>query len=131
MLDRSSHSVFSFGATYFFDTSELLLDDTGIARRIFGRVCMPITWIGIKVIREQLLVNQRYGGEIRIDILPNTPSDFALRFRRTIKLSEQVENFDELVDILNQKIKQYSIRVEVCSKGFWRSRSELVATPER
>ena len=120
-----------FGAMYFFDTSELLLDDTGITRKIFGRVCMLITWRGIKVIREQFLVNQRYGGESRIDILPTKPCDFLLRLRRTIKFSEQVENYDELIGILNQRIKQYSIRVEIYSNGSWRSRSELAATVER
>jgi hypothetical protein len=119
------------GATYFLDTSELILDDMGIRRKIFGRMCMPITWRGIKVIREQFLMNQRVGGEIRIDILPNTPRDFSLRLRKTIKFSEQVEKFDELIDILNQRITQYSIPVEVCSNGIWRPRSELVATPER
>jgi hypothetical protein len=88
---------------------------------------MRVTWRGIKVIRERFLVNQRYGGEIRIDILPNTPGDFALRFRKTIKFSEQVENFDELIDSLNQRIKQYSIRVEICSQGIWKSESALLA----
>ena len=120
-----------FGAMYFLDTSELLLDEAGIKRNIAGRLCMPIAWSGIKVIREQFMANKNRGGEIRIDILPDVPGDFALRLRRTIKFSEQVENFDQLVAILNEKISQHSIRVEVCSKGVWRARAELSAIPER
>jgi len=117
-----------FASMFFLDTSELILDDNGIARKILGRVCMPIPWRGIKVIREQFLVNQRRGGKIRIDILPAAASDFALRI--TIKFSEQVEDFDQLIDILNRRIKQHSIRVEVLSNGLWKPRSELVATVE-
>ncbi len=118
---------FVFGATYFIDTSELVLDNTGIRRKMFGRMCMPIAWTRIKGIREQFLMNQRYGGEIRIDILPTSPCDIALRFRRTIKFTEQVERFDELIDLLNQRIKQYAIPVEVCSKRVWKPALTLLA----
>ena len=111
---------------FFVDSAELIVDDEGLARRIFGRICMQTPWTGIKVIREQFLVNQRYGGEIRIDILPRRVHGIALRFRRTIKFSEQMENFDELIDLLNARAEQYSVRIEIAAKGIWSSRSKLV-----
>ena len=115
-----------FGATYFIDTSELLLDDTGIRRKIFGRTRMEVPWTGIKVIREQFLKNQKYGGEIRIDILPAELRGIALRFRRTIKFSEEMESFDQLVHLLNARAEQYSIRIEVARQGIWRAESTLL-----
>lgn len=126
-----SLGYFYFCVMFFVDSSELIIDDAGLARRILGRVCMQTSWTGIKVIRERFLINQRYGGEIRIDVLPKKIHGMTLCLRRTIKFSDQTESFDELIHILNQRIKEYSIRIEVCSKGIWRSRSELVATPER
>jgi hypothetical protein len=122
-----SLGYFYFCIMFFVDSSELMVDDAGLARRIFGRLCMQIPWTGIKVIREQFLLNQRYGGEIRIDVIPRKIHGIALRFRRTIKFSEQIESFDELVDILNARAEQYSIRVEIASKGIWKSRAKLLA----
>jgi len=121
-----SLGYFYFCVIFFVDSSTLLVDDAGLARRIFGRVCMQTPWPGIKVIREQFLRNQRYGGEIRIDIVPRQRHGVALRFRRTIKFSEQIESFDELVELINARAAQHSIRIEIASKGIWQSRSQLL-----
>lgn len=120
-----------FGVMFFVDSSDLLINEAGISRRILGRVCTQTPWSGIKVIRERFIANQKYGGEIRIDVLPKTLHGLALRFRRTIKFSEQIESFDELIEILNAKAEQYAIRIEIASNGIWNSRPRVVANVAR
>jgi hypothetical protein len=121
--------VLAIGAMFFVDTSELLISDTGLARRICGGVCMQIPWTDIKGIRETFRTKARNGPQIIIQVVPNFRRDVVLRFRRILVISDQIEAFDELVEILNARIHQYSIRVEVNSNGIWRQRSKLSATP--
>jgi hypothetical protein len=118
-----------FGAIFFVDTSELLISDTGLARRICGVVCMQLPWADIKSIRETFRPKALNGPQIIIQILPNFRRDIVLRFRRILVVSDQIEGFNELVEILNARINQYSIRVEVNSNGIWGKRSKLTTAP--
>jgi hypothetical protein len=131
-LAYSSMSVviLVFGAVFFVDTSELLVGDSGLARRIGGRVCMQIPWTGIKRVRETFRTKARNGPQIIIQIIPTVRTGIVLRFRRMLVVSDQIEGFDELIEILNARVDQYSIRVEICSNGIWRQNSKLVAAPE-
>lgn len=116
-------------AIFFVDTSELLINDTGLARRICGGVCMQTPWTEIKTIREIFRPKAQYGAQTIIQVVPNFRRDVVLRIRRKLVISDQIEAFEELLEILNGKIHQYSIRVEVNSNGIWKQGSKLTATP--
>jgi hypothetical protein len=121
--------VLAGAAIFFVDTSELLISDSGLARRICGVVCMQIPWADIKRIREIFRTKARNGPQIVIQVIPDSRRDVVLRFRRKLVISDQIVAFDELVEVLNARIHQYSIRVEVNSNGIWTRRSNLTATP--
>jgi hypothetical protein len=124
-----SIAVLAGAAIFFVDTSELLVSDSGLARKICGVVCMQIPWADIKRIREIFRTKARNGPQIVIQVIPDSRRDVVLRVRRKIVMSDQIVAFDELVEVLNARIHQYSIRVEVNSNGIWTQRSKLTATP--
>lgn len=121
--------VLAVGVTFFLDTSELLVDETGLARRIYGGACMQIPWTDIQNIRETFRTKVRNGPRVIIQVMPKCRSGMLLRFRRMLVISDQIEGFGELIEILNTRIAQHSIRVEISSNGAWRQHSKLVATP--
>ena len=120
---------FVFGAFFFVDTSALLVGDIGLAREIGGRVCMQIPWTGIKRVREIFRPKARNGPQIIIQVIPTSRQGVVLRLRRALVFSDQFEGFNELIEIVNAKIEQHSIRVEVSANGSWRRRSKLTSTP--
>ena len=119
-----------FLAMFIMDSSELLLDETGLSRKIYGRVCMQIPWIGIISIRETFQITKRGEHRIWIEVIPDKRADLALRLRRSIVTSDQIESFDDLIAMLNERVNQYSIRVDVRTKGIWKQRSQLLANWE-
>lgn len=125
-------SVFflTYLAMFIMDSSQLLVDDTGLSRKIGGRDCMRIPWIGIRSIRETFKITKQGEPRIYIEVMPVLRLDLALRLRRSIVTSDQIESFDDLVAMLNERVKQYSIRVEINANGIWEQRSQLLATAE-
>ena len=119
-----------FLAFFFIDTTDLLVNETGVARRIGGRVCMQVPWSQIQQVREILRPKVRNAPQIVIQVIPTVRRGALLRFRRMIVISEQFEHFNDLVEILNTKITQRSIQVEVNSNGIWSRRSRLEANCE-
>jgi hypothetical protein len=61
--------------------------------------------------------------------MPCQRRDLILRFRRKIVVTDEIVGFNELLEILNARIHQYSIRVEINSNGIWSERSRLATTP--
>jgi hypothetical protein len=117
-----------FGLFFYVDTSELLVADVGLARRIGDRICMQIAWNQIRCVRETFRPKARNGSQIIIQVIPKFRRSAMLRLRRILVISEQFENFNELIEIINAKIEQHSIRVEVSSNGQWAQRSKLRTT---
>jgi hypothetical protein len=121
--------ILAFGVIYFLDTSDLLVSETGLARRICGDVRMQIPWADIQSMREIFRTKVRNGPQVIIQVIPKFRRGMLIRYRRMFVISDQFESFDELVEILNDRIAQHSIRVEISSNGVWRQQSKLVATP--
>jgi hypothetical protein len=102
-------------------TSELLVSESGIARKFLGRSCLRIPWDGIRCIRERFVSSPK-GSVTTLQIIPSSRSSWDIRF------SDRIERFDELVEILNVRIQRHSIRVEINSTGLWQRRPQLVKT---
>jgi hypothetical protein len=122
--------VLAFAAMYYVDTAQLLVDDMGLGREICGSVCMQIPWTGIKSIRQIFRPTVRNGPQIIIQVIPHFRRGMLLRLRRALVISEQFEQFDELLAIFNARISEYAIQVETNSNGLWRRCSELVAAKD-
>jgi hypothetical protein len=125
-----SVAFFSFLAMSIMDSSELLLDETGLSRKIGGRVCMQIPWTGIRGIRETFQMTKRGEPRIYIEVIPVERLGLALRLRRSLVTSDEIEDFDDLVAILNEQVKQCSIQVQIRTNGILKQRSQLLATWE-
>jgi hypothetical protein len=110
----------------FADTTDLLTDETGLARTIRGSVIARTPWSGVKCIRESFR-NSKNGAKIVVRVVPMIKTGLFLRLRREIVFSHEVYGFEDLLDTLNGKIAQHGICVEIKSAGIWRRSASLVA----
>jgi hypothetical protein len=117
--------ILTIGVIFFLDTSDLLVDESGLARRICGNVRMHVHWTDIQDIRQIFRTNVRNGPQAIIQVTPKFRRGILLRLRRMLVISDKIEGFDELIEILNARIARYSIRVEIKSNGVWRQHSKL------
>src|ERR1700733_6504747 len=81
--------ILAIGVTYFLDTSELLIGEFGLARWIYGGVCMRIPWTGIQSIREIFRTKARNGPQVIIQVIPKYRPGLLLRYRRMLVISDQ------------------------------------------
>ncbi|EKS9883930.1 hypothetical protein BTK96_000834 [Burkholderia pyrrocinia] len=87
--------------------------DDGIHRVLFGVEYQSLSWDNISKITS-FPVSGRAGESVRaLNIFPLKKPAFRLTPSGKIFFSERFVNFDELIKIINQYVRQYNIRVEV------------------
>jgi hypothetical protein len=112
------------GYLYVMSSAEVLVDDTGISRRLFGRICQHIRWNDVKCIRESRVTNPRVSATV-IHIISNSHQFWNFDAATTMIISERLDGFEKLVDILNERVVVSAIPVEVQLNSIWERRSKL------
>ena len=118
------------GIWYFLTTAELLVDEEGLRRKLFGRVYGRIYWRDVESIREgsNLLRKQTV---TFVRIVPKRAPLWSLRLSGSISMNDQMEGFDELIEILNRYISVHLLKVEINTQGVWQRRQRLLTSLER
>jgi hypothetical protein len=111
------------------DTSELLVSENGMARKILGLICQRVKWTEVTCIR-QSFVETRRGTVVVVRVISASYPRWQFRLRGQIMVSHKFERFDELIDFLNQKIFTHQILVEI-NKGGSRERQPRLLPPPR
>jgi hypothetical protein len=107
-------SIFILLITWLLITSrsDLLIDDRGISRAIFGWVWQTIEWRNTKVIRSFPASR----GEVRTSrtfaVHPLTKTGLSLTLKGIMVFNERLDGFPELLDLLNKYVRLNNIRVE-------------------
>lgn len=112
------------GWIYAISSAEVLVDDVGISRRLFERICQHIKWNDVKCVRESRVTNSRVS-VTAIRIISKSHKFWNFDVTKTMTISERFEGFERLVDILNEHVEVNGIRVEVQSNGIWERRSRI------
>jgi hypothetical protein len=116
------------GLVFLIDTSELLVDEEQIARRMFGVICQRTRWKKITLIRETYVKTPK-GTVVVLHILPDRYPFWRFRLRGVLRISDKSEPFQELIDILNQRIVTHQIPVEIIKEGLRERRPRLLPPP--
>lgn len=92
--------------------SEVLIDDRGISRAIFGWIWQTIEWRNTKVIRS--FPTSRGDGRVSrtFAVHPLTRPGFSLTLKGIMVFNERLDNFPELLALLNKYIRLNDIHVE-------------------
>jgi hypothetical protein len=85
-----------------FDSSELLIGDNEIARKMFGMICQRVKWSEVTGIRKSFVKTPR-GTVVTVRIVSDKYPHWRFRLRGPIVVSHRFERFEELIDILNQQ----------------------------
>lgn len=107
-------SIFILLITWLLITSrsDLLIDDRGISRAIFGWTWQTIEWRNTKVVRS-FPASRRDGCTSRtFAVHPLTRTGLSLTLKGIMVFNERLDGFPELLDLLNKYISLNSIRVE-------------------
>jgi hypothetical protein len=91
---RSGYSFLTGAAYRAIITSDVLVDDVGVSRKLFGRVIQEIRWSELKVIRE-------YSGCVRnaeetlrfVRLVPKAFPFFTFRLCEPMLISDRIDNF--------------------------------------
>lgn len=106
------------------NTSELLVDDTGISRRLFGRIAARLRWNDIKCIREKRVKVSR-GSVTIIGVFSKRNPFGGIGGTPAISISEQVVGFRDLIDLLNEYVILEEIPVEMENQGVLERRTKI------
>ena len=121
---------FIIGMSFFLSTTELIVSDAGLARKIFGRTYERIRWGDAKLVREHSKYSRSdETSYCHIEIHRRAFPLFKFKLERKMRLSQEgASGFDELVDLLNKYITMHAIRVEIYRSGQWEPSRRLVTT---
>jgi hypothetical protein len=118
------------GVAYLLTTAELLLDEEGLSRKLFGRVYGRIYWRDVQCIQETSnLVRKQTVTVIRI--IPKPVPFWSFRLSGSISMGDQMDGFAELIEILNHYISVHLLRVEIRTDGVWQRRQQLSTSLEK
>ena len=77
------------GTVFFIDTSELLIDEEQVARRMFGLICQRTRWTEVTLIREEFVKTPK-GTVVVLRILNSRYPHWRFRLRAVLRVSENL-----------------------------------------
>ena len=111
------------------DMSDIVIDERGISRRLFGWKWQGLHWDGIQRIRAFVLRNMANSvrskpfRQIQVFPLAGVENDRILRGKMVF--DEQCTDLARLLELLNSFAARHSIRIEVEADGTWQPTSRL------
>ncbi len=112
------------GVSICLQKSDALVDSNGVSRFLFSKVWQSIVWSNVTVIREfSIISNNKVLRGIHIFF----PKVFFFKFTmgKKIVLSEDIDDFEALVDILNYYVRMHKLNVERKIGDEWQSIESL------
>ena len=116
--------------------ADVVVSETGVSRRLWGRTLREISWGNIKKIRVFKMYDQAYRRKVRVfHVFPVRPSGFRLSPSGKIWFDEP-EDLSALIEHMNRHIAAQRIPVEVqvgaswSDPASWSTRNRISPTPE-
>ncbi len=110
--------------------ADVVVSETAVSRRLWGRTLRQISWENIKKIRVFKIYHQAYRRKARVfHVLPVRPSGFRLSPSGKIFFVEE-EDLSDLIEHMNRYIAARGIPVEVRVGASWSTRNKIDPTPE-
>lgn len=99
--------------------SEIVIDDQGVSRRIFGRTLQAVRWEDVKIIKKFRIVSAGFYSRVvdSYSIYPLVKPTGVFVVTGSIGFSEGFENMEQLIGLLNYYICKHDIKVEIPSNG--------------
>jgi hypothetical protein len=111
-------------------TSDVLVNDTGVSRIIFGFVIQRIQWDELLLIREYSGYVSQSEATLRfLRLVPRRYPFPTFRLCEPMLISDRVDNFEDLIAALNKYVAIYQPSVELKVNGGWQSAKRLVNSP--
>jgi hypothetical protein len=113
----------------------VVVSETAVSRRLWGRTLRQISWENIKKIRVFKIYHQAYRRKVRVfHVYPVRPSGFRLSPSGKIFFVEE-EDLSDLIEHMNRHIAVHGIPVEVrvgasrSDPASWSTRNRIDPTP--
>jgi hypothetical protein len=104
--------VFWFlGVVVIITASDVVVDDEGIARCLFGFTWKRIRWDNTRLITE-FLVRTPYGSTRGVNVFPMVKSRFRILPSGKISFTEKMERAPELLQMMRQYASKYGIETK-------------------
>lgn len=101
-----------------YSLSDVVVSDTGIVRRLWGKTIAEIRWVNVRAIRVVQAIDVERGGTVRIfTISPITPAASVLPGTSRITFAERGD-LRAIIEHMNRHIAARGIRVEVRRSTF-------------
>lgn len=101
--------------------SDIIIDNDGISRRLFGVEWQAVRWDCVQRIRIFRIPNFARGGTFRAFKIYSFDSPSGTRRPKTISFNEQSTDVDSLLRMINKFVAIHGIKVEVDDHGTTRS----------
>ena len=100
--------------------SDVVMDETGMRRRLLGRNVAGISWtqvVGVRVYSRWNPARRRRGRVICFDRVRKQPNEWHLRRGGLALFDNDIRNSEEVMPVLNKHIAAHNIGIEDLSKG--------------
>ena len=100
-------------------SSDIIIDENGISRRIFGKVWRTIQWGNIKIVKTFHVIALGFRSKrIRAFVVcpSSVPSGWSYLSSR-ITFTENFVNVEQLIELINHYISKHNIKIEVQTNG--------------
>jgi hypothetical protein len=105
--------VLLVGAVLLFGKSDVLIDDQGISRRLFGWTWLTIQWANVRLITA-FPVSGGYGYSARaFNIFPTVKAAIRLMPSGKMAFTDKVSGAPRLVELLNHYASSHRINIEI------------------
>jgi hypothetical protein len=93
--------------------SEIVVNDSGLSRRLWGKTLATIRWDNIRLIRTFEMFHPALRRKVRfVNVFPTKPSGFRLLPSGMFSFGEDYDSFDDVVRCLRGRVAAQGIPVE-------------------
>lgn len=118
-----------WGTIFVINNTDILVGDAGLSRVLFGTICQHVSWTEIMVVREYSLFSRAENRLLRcLNIIPKQSSWFKWKLSGKIVVTDKVERFDDLVDVLNSYFCKHPVKIEIKVNERWQHSDKLLRT---